>query len=81
MKGRLALLRMLPLAGVPLVAALAVVLVVQALLPAAFAASTGAVVASVPSAVAGGFDSAGGRRMVWAIGVVAALLLSERLLS
>ncbi|HEX7166493.1 MAG TPA: ABC transporter ATP-binding protein [Acidimicrobiales bacterium] len=78
--GRLALLRTLPLAGPARLSALVVLLLTGALLPAAFAAATGFLVASVPDAVAGGFDSDAGRTLATAVAAVGAVLLLERLI-
>jgi ATP-binding cassette subfamily B protein len=49
-----------------------------AILPALFAASTGALVSAVPDAVAQGWSSDAGRRLIQAIAIVAGLLLFDR---
>lgn len=78
--GRLALLRVLAHAGAPRVVALVGVLTARAVLPAVFAAATGAVVAFVPAAVESGFGSDAGDRLLAAVGAVAGLLVFERVL-
>ena len=75
---RLELLRALRYAGPARVSLLGAVMAVGALLPSMFAVATGALVASVPGAIADGWDSAAGRRLVLAVTAVAALLLFDR---
>jgi len=78
MRKRIALLRALRFAGWHRVTALAVVIVIGALMPAAFAAATGALVSVVPAAIGEGFGSDPGRRLIAMITIVGALLLFER---
>ena len=78
LRKRLALLRVLRYGGVARVGALVVVFLCGAVLPALFAAATGALVSSVPPAIEAGWDSDAGRRLVRAVAVVAGLLLFDR---
>jgi ATP-binding cassette subfamily B protein len=75
---RIELLQVLRFAGALRVAALGGVFVCGAVLPALFAASTGALVSAVPGAVAGGWDSEPGQDLIRATAVVAGLLLFDR---
>jgi ATP-binding cassette subfamily B protein len=78
---RRALLRELPAASVPLTVAAAACVVVSAILPVLFAVVGGAAVAAVPEAVAGGFGTPAGRRLLKAVLAVGALLAFQQTLS
>ena len=69
---------MLRFAGAWRVTALVAVFACGAILPALFAAATGALVSAVPGAVETGWDSDAGRRLTAAVAAVAALLLFDR---
>src|SRR5687767_11988882 len=75
---RVELLRALRYGGTWRVGLPAVVLAVGAVMPSLFAIATGALVAAVPGAVAEGWDAPEGRRLVFAVSAVAALLLFDR---
>ena len=75
---RLELLQALRYGGPWRVGLLAVVLVTGAILPSLFAVATGVLVAAVPGAVAEGWQSEEGRRLVAAVAAVAGLLLFDR---
>lgn len=80
LRARLDLLGLLrsvrPVTAVGLVAAV----LVGSVLPAVFAVATGVLVDRVPDAIDAGLDSAPGRGLLAALGVVAALLVLERVL-
>lgn len=61
--------------------AAAVCVVVGAALPVAFAVASGAAVAAVPAAVAGGINGPGGHRLVVAVVVLGSLLAAQQTLS
>ncbi|HEX2699876.1 MAG TPA: ABC transporter ATP-binding protein [Acidimicrobiales bacterium] len=72
-------LRLLPRASRPLTAWVAALVVLTAALPATFAVAGGALVGAIDAAVAGGWDSAGGHRLIAAIAGVAALFVLQQL--
>lgn len=78
--GRWAMLRLLPRVSPGLTLALGATLILMALLSTGFMLATGALVAAIPGAVAGGSSSAAGRRAIVALGVAAFLFLLEHVL-
>ena len=77
---RAELLRLLPSASPRWLAALTAAVVVNALVPAAFAVAVGLLVSRVPAAVDAGLESPEGGALVVALAWVAAMLLLERVL-
>ena len=75
----LATLRLLPRASRRLTIGVAVLVVVSALLPAAFALASGALVGSIGGAVDDGWASPAGRRLVASIGALVALFVLRQL--
>lgn len=80
LRARVDLLRLVHRVRPLTLTALFVVVLVTALLPAVFAVATGVLVDRVPEAVNQGLSSAAGRGLLVALGVVAALLVLERML-
>ncbi|HUR17481.1 MAG TPA: ABC transporter ATP-binding protein [Acidimicrobiales bacterium] len=72
-------LRLLPKVSKSLSAWIGVVVVFTAMLPASFALASGALVGSIDGAVAGGWASPAGRRLIASIVVVIALFVLEQL--
>ncbi|CAN5498344.1 ABC transporter ATP-binding protein [soil metagenome] len=77
----MACLRLLPRTSFRLTVFVGVGAVVTALLPALFALAGGALVGSIDGAVAGGFDSPAGRRLVVAIAAVGTLFALQQVSS
>ena len=65
-------IRTLPVAGVPIVVTLAVLVIATPLLTLAFTLASGQVVGSIPGTVANSFDSPDGRRLITALAVLGA---------
>ena len=74
-----ATLRLLPETSAPLTLSVVLMVTLSALLPAAFALASGALVGSVDDAVAGGWSSPAGRRLIAAIVAVVALFVGQQL--
>jgi len=72
-------LRLLAPASTPLTISVGVLVVLTAALPAAFAVAGGALVGSIEDAVAGGWGSSAGHRLVAAIVLVAVLFVLQQL--
>ncbi|HEX8771860.1 MAG TPA: ABC transporter ATP-binding protein/permease, partial [Acidimicrobiales bacterium] len=75
----LATLRLLPRASTRLTAWVAVLILFTALLPAALAVASGALVGSIGEAVEGGWSSAAGHRLIAAIAAVVTLFVLSQL--
>jgi len=74
-------LRLLPQVSTSLTTTIAIGIVVAALTPAAFAVAGGVLVDRVPDAVAEGFGSAAGHRLIVAVAVVASLFVLQQLVA
>ena len=75
---RMAIARLLPLAGTPLAASAVAANVVVGLAPVGFVIATSVVIGRLPGAVQSGWHSTDGRALVWAIGAAGVLLAVQQ---
>src|SRR6476661_4474173 len=77
-RSRVAIARLLPLAGMPLAASAVACNLVVGLAPVGFVIATSVVVGRLPGAVQDGWDSPDGRAMIWAIAAAGVFLAIQQ---